>query len=204
VRRQEQHVRHDVRELQALALRRRSLGQRAHAFDHGARAVGIERDVVERSSRLCEICRPPAREQDDARIGVVEDRGERLIDLVRDRRGELAERRDARRVGERGLCLPQRLVGAIPLGQVDERTEHVLVAGSRIREDDRHDRRDLLLLDRGEDQLGLHDPLPFGDRAQEHHPCRRELGRVQDGHVLQEILRSLRAEQPSRPRSSRR
>jgi hypothetical protein len=45
--------------------------------------------------------------------GIAEDRGERLVDLMRDRSRKLPQRRNPRDACEVGLCLPQRALGLL-------------------------------------------------------------------------------------------
>ena len=65
-----------------------------HASDHLARSLVIADDVVETRSQLLEI-RLRARQQALRRLRVDEDAGQRLAQLVRERRGELAHAGDA-------------------------------------------------------------------------------------------------------------
>jgi hypothetical protein len=90
------HIRHDVREPDRQSLRRRSLYERTDALDDAGRPLGVTRDVLERLPDVAEIG-PTGRQQRQARGRVVHDRGERLVQLVGEGRGDLA---DGRNVGQ--------------------------------------------------------------------------------------------------------
>jgi hypothetical protein len=120
--RQRHDLVHQVREPDWDPIRRRSLRHGAHALDHGARSLGIAIDVRERRPQLLHVG-ALVRQEGETRAGIVDDGRERLVHLVRDRRGQLAERGDARHVGERRLRLIQRLLGSLAFAQVDDRDE---------------------------------------------------------------------------------
>ena len=69
----------------------------AHAVDDLARAFVVRADVRENRADLIEIRRGVLQEE-LGRLGVAQDRRERLIDLMRQSRRELAHHRDAPRV----------------------------------------------------------------------------------------------------------
>ena len=118
---QGEDVVHDVVELQLRLLGRRALRQGTHALDDGARTLGVGDDVGHDFLQLVHLL-APTREQPSARVGVVGDRGQRLVQLVREGGRHLAERRHARHVRECRLRLPQRLLRLLAIRDVlDER-----------------------------------------------------------------------------------
>ena len=79
------------------------LEQSAHPVDDGARALVVLADVGKNGADFVEVRRCVLQEQ-LRRLRVAQDRAERLIDLVRQRRRELAHHRDAAHVRD---LLPQ-------------------------------------------------------------------------------------------------
>ena len=82
----------------------------AHPEDHLAGAAAVVDDVVEALLHAVEDFGPRF-EQVASRLGVAEDAGERLIQLVRDRRGQLAEARSPRDVGQLLAAAPGLALG---------------------------------------------------------------------------------------------
>ena len=194
--RQRHDLVHQVREPDRDPLRRRSLCHGAHALDHGARSLGIAIDVGERRPQLVHVG-APVRQEGETRAGIVYDGRERLVHLVRDRRGQLSERGDARHVGERRLRLIQRLLCSLAFAQVDHRDEHALVARRLGRQHDGDERVDGFASDRRENDL-LDAASVFGHRDQLGDPGRLHLARGQAGQGVEELLLARGTEQRDR------
>ena len=92
------HERHDVADdvahIQSNDLELVPLEQRTHPVDNGARTLVVLDDVGKNRANLVEVRRCTLHEQ-LRRLGIAQDRAERLIDLVRQCGGELAHHRDA-------------------------------------------------------------------------------------------------------------
>ena len=113
-------VAHQVVEVEVLELLRFLLAHEApQVADDVARAAHVLSDVEEDVADLVEV-RGLALEQARAGVGVGEDRRQRLVELMRQRHGELAHGRDSRHVGELLLHLPELGVGATALQGVSE------------------------------------------------------------------------------------
>ena len=97
--------------------RRLSFHQRADPPDDGARPLAVVDDPPERLARPCRLRRRRRKPAlGGGRIG--DHRAQRLVDLVRDRGGELPHRGHPRDVSEFCLCPGQRLLGVPRFGDV--------------------------------------------------------------------------------------
>ena len=113
-----QHFPDDVVDVELGQLRPGFPGERAQTTDHLACAHPVSRDAGKRILHFVEIgfiaFQKPLRG-----LALGHDGGERLIDLMGDRRGELAHRRQPRHSLNVGPCIPQCLLGEFALGDVD-------------------------------------------------------------------------------------
>ena len=95
--------RHDVEkhvlQVERHHLDRLSPEQGAHPVDHVAGTAIVLADVVDDRADLVEVGRGML-DEERRRLGIAQDGAERLIDLVRERGGELAHDRDAPDVGD--------------------------------------------------------------------------------------------------------
>ena len=98
-------VAHERAHVEPPRVERLPLEQPAHAVDDVARALVVVADVGKNRADFVEVRRWVLQEE-LRRLRVAQDRRERLIDLVRQRRRELAHHRDAPRVGD---LLPEAL-----------------------------------------------------------------------------------------------
>ena len=132
--RQREHFQELLVDVQAVLAHHLALRQRADARDDVARALAVGRDVVERRPRFRDVGRiggEPAR----ARAGAGDHPPQGLADLVGDRGGQLAERRQPRHVRElrsgrlqRMVLVPQPLLRELALGDVarQRQVEHAV------------------------------------------------------------------------------
>src|SRR5271169_1096102 len=91
----------------------------ANAADNLAGSSAVPHDTPERLPDFVETRRFCA-EPTQARIGVGDDRGNRLIDFVRDRGGHLPQQHDPIEAREIGLGLLQSLLRTFAIGDVDD------------------------------------------------------------------------------------
>ena len=93
-------------------------GERAQTADHLARAHPVSRDAGKRILHFVEIGFIAVQEPQRG-LALGHDGGERLVDLMSDRRGEFAHRRQPRHSLNVGSGVPQRLLGEFALGDVN-------------------------------------------------------------------------------------
>ena len=117
-----QHFLDGVVEVELRQLRPGFHGERPQAVDHVARAVGILHDARDRLPRRIKIGRVPAQPA-QAGIAAGGDGGQRLVDLMRDRGGQLAQGRQAGRMREVRLRLMQAFLGTFGRGDVHHRAD---------------------------------------------------------------------------------
>ena len=117
-----QHVRDDLRDRPRSPGHRRAGQQGPDPGENFRRAVSVVHDGGEGAPDLVERGRVGLEPvQAGARVG--DDGGEGLVDLVRDRRGQLTQRRHAGHARELGLALVQGVLGVLALGDVVVRLE---------------------------------------------------------------------------------
>ena len=94
---------------------------------------------------------------------IIGDGRERLVDLVRERRGHLAHGGQPRQAGELGLQLLELALGRLPLGQVaDEAGEEAAVAGPHLADLELHGKGRAVLALAGDDAVDADDALLAG------------------------------------------
>src|SRR5216683_6004256 len=126
--RQVEHVLYDVVDIQQKLVRFLLVEQRPDPGNHLPGAVAVGNDAPCRLARVVEHRRLLA-EGAKARAAIRRNRGKRLIDLVRDRGGELGDRGEAQRASQLRLGIAQRLLGALALGQIDDRANEFDASG---------------------------------------------------------------------------
>ena len=126
------HVTGDLVEVDGLGAQRLALDQRADAVDDGARTGARLHDPLECPLRPFQVRRlggEPAR----AGRGAADHAEQRLVDLVRDRRGHFSERRHARHMSERRLCLSQGVLRSLSFRHVPHGAEHLHDVSGSVR-----------------------------------------------------------------------
>jgi hypothetical protein len=91
------------------------LGQCANAANNVSGSVAVIDDQFSRRPRVLHVL---AVEPVQARRGVVHDRRQRLVDLVRDRSARLSERRHPAHVGQLRMGMSQRPFGPLAPGEL--------------------------------------------------------------------------------------
>ena len=118
----------DVIDVKRNHLRARLVQKCAHAPDHVARAVPILDDPFHGATHIIQIgCFTT--EKSKAGLAIGDDRGERLIDLMRNRRADLSQSGDAAGMREVGLRGVQCFLRPPRLRDVHQRADHFLLAG---------------------------------------------------------------------------
>ena len=106
-------------DVQQVSARRDFLYERTNAADNLAGASAVPDDAAERLSDFVEI-RLSRAKPTQARIGVGDYRGNRLVDFVRDRGRHLSQQHYPIETLEIGLGLLQSLLGTFAIGDVDD------------------------------------------------------------------------------------
>ena len=117
------HVANHLVDVQRLLLGRRSAREGPNPRDHVARPPAVAGDGLQPVAHFVEIRRRPGQEA-QAGVRVDDDARERLVDLVRDRRGHLSQGRDACDVRQLFLRLAHGLFRLLPFGDVAVGFEH--------------------------------------------------------------------------------
>src|ERR1700722_20690614 len=97
-------------------------------MDHFAGASVLADNVIENRAELIEIDRV-AGEEFPSRLGIAEDGGEGLIQLMGERAGEFAEHGDARQMGQFVALAKLRAFGILALGNIKDRSENERALG---------------------------------------------------------------------------
>src|ERR1700738_955810 len=114
-----QHLSDGVVDVERRDLRPGFLRERPQPTDHVGRALAVAHYLPERLTRFLEFGRVPLKPAQPG-APLTHDGGERLIDLVCDRGGELAHGREPCSAGELRLRISQRLLGMPALGDVHD------------------------------------------------------------------------------------
>ena len=121
-----EHVARDLVEIEQLPVRFSALEHRAQAPDDLAGAPVRARDVFEDLVDLMQVDGLPS-EHAAGGLGVAQNRGQRLAQLVGQRTGELAEDRDAAQMRQELALLLRLTLGALALGDVPDRRDEARV-----------------------------------------------------------------------------
>ena len=114
-----QHLPDDVVDVELGHLRPGFLGERPQTADHVRRAHAVLRDARKANPALRQDRVRPRVQEPQRGLALGHDGGERLIDLMSDRRAEFAHRGQPRHSLKVGARVPQRLLGKFALGDVD-------------------------------------------------------------------------------------